>query len=750
MGFYTGRGFLLTAALLIGSATGSGAQTNISFQPPIKYEGPVAAPLYGVSGTPFVTADFDGDGRLDLCVITQDGVSVLYGNGDGTFAPPVDYALGKYVQEGVAADVNGDGRPDLVLCQYGLGKLLVLLNQGGRKFALPINIPVGDQPVGVTAADFNGDGAVDLAVSCAGSRNLTVLLNRGDGTFLPPVAYGGIDSPGGIISGDFNGDGKIDLAQTSLTENVVRVLLGDGTGKFTEIGRFPTNTSYANRVLTADFNGDGILDLVVPSLGQYSILFGDGTGRFGPAVTYTGYQSMDVGDFDGDGQPDLVAPGADFSGISIFLNHDAGNFLNAVTFPGPGTKTLGVRVGDFNGDGRPDVVAWDESSPHLLIYLNNTPRPTPAIRSLALTPSTVGGGCDTMTGTLTLTAPAPAGGILVSLSSSNPAVQPPASVRVTAGEASATFPLAAGAVTSTQPGSLLASYQGSGKRATFLVRPGGALSLRLNPSSVVGGQPVTGQVTLPCPAGPGGVAVPLGTNHPELVQIPQDLVVSAGMASASFPVTTRPVNALTAAAITAQINGQPLSAALELRPVPPPPPPPPPINLLVNGSFEDPDTSTSTIGWLIYGPAGIPGQPPAGTSIPGWKITGGTVKVVSWYWKAAVGSQSLDLVGDNPGTIEQSFATDVGRDYIFSGVIAHNPANVYFAEGRANVFVDRAFLTQLLHQDPTVTVSEMHWTPFSVRFRATAPMTTLTISDATGSPFPGGLVLDGLAVSPAN
>ena len=92
----------------------------------------------------------------------------------------------------------------------------------------------------------------------------------------------------------------------------------------------------------------------------------------------------------------------------------------------------------------------------------------------------------------------------------------------------------------------------------------------------------------------------------------------------------------------------------------------------------------------------------------------------------------------------------MGRDYLFSGVIAHNPANFYFSEGRGNVFVDRTFLIQLLHQDPSATVSEMHWTPFSVRFRATEPMTTLTISDATGSPFPGGLVLDDLAVSPAD
>ena len=262
-------------------------------------------------------------------------------------------------------------------------------------------------------------------------------------------------------------------------------------------------------------------------------------------------------------------------------------------------------------------------------------------------------------------------------------------------------------------------------------------------------QPVTGEVSFPCPAGMDGLAVTLVTSQPGVAAVPASVPAAAGATSVTFSVTTRAVATTTDVVIMASFAGRTLSATLEVRPVPPPPPPPPAINLLVNGSFEEPDTSSSPIGWFTYGAAGLPGRPPAAPAIPGWKIAEGTVDVTSWYWKAIDGTQSLDLVGDNPGAIEQSFATEPGRDYLFSGWMAHNPQNLYLAEGRGNVFLNRLFLLQLVHQDARATVSDMRWAPFSVRFRATTSMTTLTIADATGTPFPGGLVLDGLSVAPA-
>lgn len=122
---------LLLTALWLGGASRAGAvqQAPVSFLPPITYDQPVPVALERVIGNPLLAADLDGDGRLDLAVITKDGLSILYGNGDGTFAPPADLALGPGLQEGAVADVNGDGRPDLVYCDFDLGKVVVLLNQ---------------------------------------------------------------------------------------------------------------------------------------------------------------------------------------------------------------------------------------------------------------------------------------------------------------------------------------------------------------------------------------------------------------------------------------------------------------------------------------------------------------------------------------------------------------------------------------------------------------------------------------------
>src|SRR5260370_23927444 len=108
-----------------------------------------------------------------------------------------------------------------------------------------------------------------------------------------------------------------------------------------------------------------------------------------------------------------------------------------MSIPGVGGKPDSIVVGDFNGDGQPDVVTWNEGSPHLSVFLNNTPLPTPAIRALTLDTTTPLGGSQNVNATLTLTAPAPIGGALVTLSSSDPALTVPAIVTIPEGGTSA-------------------------------------------------------------------------------------------------------------------------------------------------------------------------------------------------------------------------------------------------------------------------------------------------------------------------
>jgi WD40 repeat protein len=574
---------VLFIALCLGSAArpgGAQAPPTVSFRPPISYDQPAPVGLERVIGNPLLAADLDGDGRLDLVVITKSGLSILYGNGDGTFAPSVDLPLGPGLQEGVAADVNGDGLPDLVFCHFDLGKVAVLLNQGGRRFSSPFYYAASDGPVGITAADFNGDGKPDLAVACHLSGDLVVLLNRGDGTFLPPVSYGRIDYPGAVLSADFNGDGKIDLAEASLTENVVRILLGDGTGRFTEKGRYGADVGYPARGVVADLNGDGIPDLAIGCQGQYAIFFGDGTGAFSPAVRYSypGTYVLGAGDFDGDGAPDLVAAGGDAGGFSLYLNRQAGNFLPALAIPETGAKTSALVVGDFNGDGLPDVVTWNESSPHLALFLNNTPVPTPAVRSLILDSDRVVGGCQQVSGRVTLTGPA-RGGTVITLSSSNPGVVPSVQIPMRSGAVDASFGVVTGATAAVQWTSLSASYNGTAKRVSLAVRPMGAVQVAIQPGQVTGGQPASGQITIPCPAGPSGLAIPLSSSSPS-VTVPASVLVPAGATMATFPIASAPVSAAVTATISAGPPGATATASVQLlAPLPPQPPVPLPAPL---------------------------------------------------------------------------------------------------------------------------------------------------------------------------
>lgn len=264
----------------------------------------------------------------------------------------------------------------------------------------------------------------------------------------------------------------------------------------------------------------------------------------------------------------------------------------------------------------------------------------------------------------------------------------------------------------------------------------GTARIGILPNPVTGGQSTVGLLALDRPAAPGDVIVTLATSDPAVAVAPALVIVPAGQSSVLFSVLTFPVAGAAAVTLTASGPGGSRTAVLHVLPAGATFPP---GNLLVNGSFEQPRIRP---GDLVR-------------ELPGWRITRGSVDLVPvWQQAPGEGSQSLDLVGDGgdrqspAGTIEQSFATTPGRDYLFSGWIAHNWGNPVAPEGRANVFLNGQFFTQLFHRDAQATERDMRWTRFSYRFRATSATTTLAIADATGTWALGGLVLDGLAVTP--
>jgi hypothetical protein len=224
-----------------------------------------------VDNRSMVAADFNGDGYLDLALdLTGDfsgtGVVIFLGNGDGTFREPATYPTGLGPHSVTAGDFNRDGKLDLAMANYNDGagnSVSVLLGNGDGTFQPPVEYATGTGPYSVATGDFNGDGILDLATADGTDNKISVLLGNGDGTFQSDVDYGVGNSPLFVVAGDFNGDNKLDLVVTNTsTDNTVSVLLGNGNGTFQPQLVFSTNARAFGETI-GDFNGDGRLDLAV-------------------------------------------------------------------------------------------------------------------------------------------------------------------------------------------------------------------------------------------------------------------------------------------------------------------------------------------------------------------------------------------------------------------------------------------------------------------------------------------------------
>src|SRR6266851_3011387 len=276
-----------------------------------------------------VVADFNGDGVQDLVVMDSgtrplyldSGVSVLLGNGDGTFQRAQYSRAGTDPRSVAVGDFNGDGVLDLAVANYGTSPLYqdagvsVFLGNGDGSFGAPRNFAVGDNPRAVVVEDFNGDGVQDLAL-IIGFGEISVLLGNGDGSFQPAQGIGGGRNASSLVVGDFNGDGVLDLAVARLSDRI--------------------------------------------GVGGINVFLGNGDGSFRPAPNIVGiYASVAVGDFNGDGVLDLVAPGGPALNVSVFLGNGDGTFRPPRRFSGGGGR---VAVGDFNGDAALDLVITEPAN----------------------------------------------------------------------------------------------------------------------------------------------------------------------------------------------------------------------------------------------------------------------------------------------------------------------------------------------------------------------------------------------------
>jgi hypothetical protein len=332
-----------------------------------------------------IGSDLDGDRYLDITVVNEDTADLRTflnrGTGDGNFLPFLEppAAIGQQASPSEPADFNRDGHVDICVANIAADTVSIVLGNGDGTFAPQQLINVGDAPRGIAVLDMDGDGDLDIANTNAGTTDMvSIMLNDGTGVFGPPTFFDtstGIDE-WALAASDMNDDGILDLVIGCRGNQRIFVYAGDGDGTFTQTG-FTASGGGTWMLVCGDVNGDGHEDVVTANSqhNNGAVILGNGVGGLGAPVTHPTDPfplATDLGDLDGDGDLDWIT--SSFNGDWIlFRNNGAGVFTFDQEFLAPDAASCSIPM-DIDNDGDLDLALIDELD-DVVIVMRNLPDP---------------------------------------------------------------------------------------------------------------------------------------------------------------------------------------------------------------------------------------------------------------------------------------------------------------------------------------------------------------------------------------
>lgn len=346
-----------------------------------------------------ISADFNRDGNADLAVVNHaaNSVSILLGNGNGTFNNIGTLPTGNGPAAIVTADFNGDGIPDLAVVNQTDNTVSIFLGNGDGTFALKGTLATGKTPVAILAGQFSNDGYIDLAVVNQSDNTVSIFMGNGNGTFQPQLTIATGAAPSAIVTADFNNDANLDLAVTNQNANTISIFLGNGNGTFRSAGTLNTgHTPVALVTGQFDLENSTNTDLAIVNQGDDTVLLylGNGDGTFTSGQTFALNSGSSSGskpvainetDFNADGLPDIAVTDEDGNSVAVLIGQGNATFATPLVLQA-GNGPLGLASGQFFGTTSATDLAVADSTANELTIIQNDATFSPNGTGVASTP----------------------------------------------------------------------------------------------------------------------------------------------------------------------------------------------------------------------------------------------------------------------------------------------------------------------------------------------------------------------------